>query len=71
MAIGNGVDVGDGSENLPSKDLAALSVLILLDGLSVDMPVVEVRILASSHGHAGCLCLDVRVAQGGKPSLSR
>jgi hypothetical protein len=36
-AIGDGVNVNDGSEDLPSKDLAALSVRILLDGLSVDM----------------------------------
>ena len=35
------VDVGDGPENLPSKDLAALSVRILLDGLSVDMEMVK------------------------------
>ena len=40
-AIGNGVDVSDGSENLPSKDLTALSVRILLDGLSFDMVMVK------------------------------
>ena len=40
-AIGNGVDVSDGSENIPSKDLAALSVRSLLDGLLVDMVMVK------------------------------
>ena len=40
-AIGNGLDVSDGSEKLPSKDLAALSVRIFLDGLSVDMVIVK------------------------------
>ena len=45
-AIGNG-DVSDGPENLSSKGLAALSMRILLDGLSVDMVMVE-----SSSAHA-------------------
>ena len=40
-AIGNGVDVSDGSENLPSKNLVALSVRILLDSLLVDMVMVK------------------------------
>ena len=40
-AICNGVDVSDGSEDIPSKDLAAFSVRILLDGLSVDMAMVK------------------------------
>ena len=35
--VGNGVEVGDESDNLRSKDLTALSVRILLDGLSVVM----------------------------------
>ena len=35
--VGNGVEVGDESDDLRSKDLTALSVRILLDGLSVDM----------------------------------
>ena len=39
-AIGNDVDVSDGSEDLPSKYLA-LSVRLLLDGLSVDMVMVK------------------------------
>jgi hypothetical protein len=42
-AIGNGMDVSDGSENLPSWDLAGLSVRILLDGLLVDMMVKSER----------------------------
>ena len=42
-AIGNGVDGSDGSENLSSKDLAALFVRILIDGFSVDMVMVKSR----------------------------
>ena len=37
-AIGIGVDVSDGSENLPSKELTALSVL---DDFSIDMVMVK------------------------------
>jgi hypothetical protein len=55
-AIGKGVDVSNGSENLPSKDLA-LSVRILSDGLSVDMMVKRERHNVHSCGvtssHAG------------------
>ena len=40
-AIDDGVDVNDRSEGLLSKDLAALSLRILLDGLSVDMVIVK------------------------------
>ena len=40
-AIGNSVEVSDGSENLPSKDPAALSKRILLHDLSVDMVMVK------------------------------
>ena len=46
-AIGNSVDVSDGSKNFPSKDLVALSVRILLDGLLVDMVMVKGRALYS------------------------
>ena len=64
-AIGNSVDVSDGSENLPSKDLAALSVPILLDDpsvASVDMVMVKRDVhcisgqwacVDSSHGSHG------------------
>ena len=40
-AIGNGIDLSDGLENLCSRIAAALSVGVLLDGLSVDMVVVK------------------------------
>jgi hypothetical protein len=40
-AIGNGVDMRDGSESIPSEDLAVLSERILLDGLSIDMVMVK------------------------------
>ena len=39
--IRNCILVSDGSENLPSKDLATLSVRILLDGLSVGISINE------------------------------
>lgn len=41
MAIGISADASDGSESLPSKYLAALSMRILLDGLSDDMVMVK------------------------------
>ena len=49
-AIGNGVDVRDGSENLASKDLAALSVRILLGGLSIDIVMVKRELNCASCG---------------------
>jgi hypothetical protein len=42
-AIGKGIDMSDGSEDIPSRDLAGLSVRILLDGLSVDIVPVMVK----------------------------
>ena len=48
-AIGNG-DVSDGPENLSSKGLAALSMRILLDGLSVDMVMVKRAQALTPHG---------------------
>jgi hypothetical protein len=58
-AIGNGVDVSDGSENLPSKDLAALSVGILLDGLSFDIMMVKKRaaLLLPTPTQAKSICV--------------
>ena len=47
-AIGDGVDVNGKSEGLLSKDLVALSVRILLDGLSVDMMIVKRERLSSN-----------------------
>ena len=39
--VGNGVDMRDGLESIPSKDLAILSDGTLLDGFSIDMVMVK------------------------------
>ena len=57
-AIGKGVDVSDELGDLSSKDLAALSMRILLDGLSFDMVMVK-RELADVHFWAALLLLTV------------
>jgi hypothetical protein len=60
-ATGNGVDMRDGSERIPSKDLAGLCEGIFLDGPAIDMVVVkrERQCVTNERQMRGKHCLEL------------